>query len=533
MERPIKPPATRSSTARAQEFPLGDEFAKVLTETTQSLVCVLDRTGRIVFFNDACEHATGFSRDEVVGRDARDHVIPGEEAAAFGDVLDQVWKTSLPSPQVGHWATSDGGRRLIAWSNKPMLDDEGVPLYLVASGIDLSANVADDRALEGDLWAKLAEVGRLAQEQRSLRRVATLVASEASPERVFRSVSEEAARVLEVSASAVFRFEGDDTATVVGRVGRYDDVEAFRLGGRLYADEHTAVGRVLRTGAPARVDDYSQVSGETARQMIESGYRSAVSAPIVVGGIIWGAVAVAAAQPLPADSEARLTAFCELVSLAVASAQAREDLAASRRRIVASGDEQRRKLERNLHDGAQQRLVALSVGLRVAQSKIESSPAEAGELLETMSNDLADALTELRELARGIHPAVLTERGLAAALEVLVARAPLPVELDVQVPERLPEPVAATAYYIAAETLTNVAKHAQATEATVNIRDDNGVLRLQITDDGRGGADPSGGSGLLGLRDRAEAAGGTLHVASPPGRGTTVTANLPMPEPDA
>jgi PAS domain S-box-containing protein len=514
-----------------EEFPLGDEFAKVLTETTQSLVCVLDRTGRIVFFNDACERATGFSREDVVGRDAREYVVPGEEAGAFGEVLDHVWKTSLPSPQVGHWATSDGGRRLIAWSNRPMFDDNGVPVYLVASGIDLTASVADDRALEGDLWAKLAEIGRLAQEQRSLRRVATLVASQVSPDRVFRSVSEEAARVLEVSASAVFRYEGDDTATVVGRVGR-DDVEAFRLGSRLYADENLTIGQVLRTGAPARVDDYSQVSDETARQMIESGYHSAVSAPIVVGGIIWGAVAVAAAQPLPADSEARLTAFCELVSLAVASAQAREDLTASRRRIVASGDEQRRKLERNLHDGAQQRLVSVVVELRHVRTLLDTEPGAAAEALESAAAELDLALEDLRELARGLHPAALTVHGLRSALETLVARLPVPATVEVT-EARLPAEIEATAYYIAGETLTNIAKHAQATEATVSIRDDDGVLRLQITDDGRGGADPSGGSGLLGLRDRAEAAGGTLYVVSPPGRGTTVTAALPIAEPDA
>src|SRR5262249_37690529 len=178
------------------EIGLGHDLAEGLNAATQSLVCVLDRAGRIVFFNDACERASGFGRDEVVGRDARDFVIPREEANAFGEVLDHVWKTSLASPQVGHWATKDGRRHLIAWSNKPMLDDDGNPVYLVASGIDLTASVSDEGALEGDLWAKLGEVGRLAQEQRSLRRVATLVASQASPERVFMSVSEEAARVL-------------------------------------------------------------------------------------------------------------------------------------------------------------------------------------------------------------------------------------------------------------------------------------------------------------------------------------------------
>jgi len=513
---------------RHQEFALGDEFAKVLTETTQSLVCVLDRDGRMVFFNDACEHATGFSREEVLGRDAREHVIPREEADAFAEVLERVWQTGHPSPAVGHWATRDGGRRLIAWSNRPMLDDEGVPLYLVGSGIDLSASVADDRALEGDLWAKLAEVGMLAQEQRSLRRVATLVASQASPERVFHSVSEEAARVLGVSSSAVFRYEGDDTATIVGRVGS-DVVEAFRLGSRLAADEDLTIGEVLRTGAPARIDDYSHVGGETARQMIESGFRSAVSAPIVVGGVLWGAVAVAAGEPLPPDSEARLAAFCELVSLAVASAQAREDLIESRRRIVTSGDDQRRKLERNLHDGAQQRLVSAVLELRVLRNQLSPALGPAAHALEAVATELDLAVDDLRELARGLHPAVLTDHGLREALETLGSR--LPVEVEVVAPEaRLPAEIEATAYYIVSETLTNVAKHAEATEANVRIHEHDGVLRLQIADDGCGGADASAGSGLLGLRDRAEAAGGTLHVVSPPGRGTVVTASLPLTE---
>jgi PAS domain S-box-containing protein len=508
------------------EFALGDEFAKVLTETTQSLVCVLDRTGRIVFFNEACERSTGFSREEVVGRDARDYVIPREEAEAFGEVLDQVWRSSRPSPQVGHWATSEGGRCLIAWSNRPMLDDDGAPRYLVASGIDLTAKVADDRALEGDLWAKLAEVGRLAQEQRSLRRVATLVASQGSPERVFMSVSEEAARVLEVSSSAVFRYEGDDTATIVGRVGR-DDIPAFSLGSRLDATPDLMIGQVLRSSAPARIDDYSNVTGETARLMIETGYCSGVAAPIFVGGILWGAVAVAASEPLPPDSESRLGAFCELVSLAVASAQAREDLAASRRRLVTSGDEARRKLERNLHDGAQQRLVSAVLELRVLRNQLSPALGPAAHALEAVAGELDLALDDLRELARGLHPAVLTEHGLCNALENLGSRLPMSVTIDAP-EERLPAELEATAYYIASETLTNVAKHAEASEAAVRIGAHDGVLRVQITDDGCGGADPTGGSGLLGLRDRAEAAGGTLHVVSPPGRGTVVTASLPI-----
>jgi PAS domain S-box-containing protein len=515
--------------SQPEDFVLGDQFAQVLTETTQSLVCVLDRDGRILFFNEACERVTGFSRDEVLGGDARDFVIPVEEAEAFGEVLDFVWKTGHSSPQVGHWVSKDGGRRLIAWSNKLMQSEDGKPQYLVTTGIDLTDRVAeaeDERALGGDPEAKLAEVGQLAQEQRALRRVATLVASEATPERVFMAVSEETARVLEVNASAVFRFEGDDTATVVGRHNR-DSIDAFNLGERFPADENTTIGRVLRSGSPARIDDYAALPGEIPQLMLRIGYRSTVSAPITVAGIIWGAVAIASAKPLPPESEARLGAFCELVSLAVASAQARDDLRSSRARIVQAGDEQRRKLERNLHDGAQQRLVSLALEIRVAQSQLAGNPAAAAESLKTAAQELDFALEELREIARGLHPGALTEHGLATALEALCGRLPIEVEIDAP-EERFPANVEATAYYIVSEALTNVVKHAEAARATVAVSRDDDVLRFLITDDGRGGADPSGGTGILGLRDRAEAAGGSLFVVSPPGKGTVVTASLPL-----
>jgi PAS domain S-box-containing protein len=516
------------STGERTEFVLGDQFARVLTETTESLVCVLDRDGRILFFNDACERATGYSRDEVIGGDARDFVIPPEQAVAFDEVLAYIWKTGLPSPQVGHWATRNGGRRLIAWSNKLMRADSGGLTYLVSTGLDLSDRALrrEERALEGDPEAKLAEVGRLAQEQRALRRVATLVASEASPQRVFMAVSEECARVLEVSTSAVFRYEGDDTATIVARVGR-DNVPAFQVGARLQADENITIGRVLRTGVPARVDDYSKLSGETAKLMMEVGYRSTVSAPIVVAGTLWGAVSVASGEPLPEDAEARLSAFCELLSLGVASAQARDDLRSSRDRIVKAGDEQRRKLERNLHDGAQQRLVALALEIRLAKALLESDPPAARQTLERAGRELDLALEELRELARGLHPGALTEHGLGTALEALGAR--LPVDVKISVPdERLPPDVEATVYYIVSEALTNVAKHADAGSANVEMVREGDLLRFEVVDDGRGGADPFAGTGMLGLRDRAEAAGGTLSVVSPPGKGTVVTATLPL-----
>ena len=262
--------------------------------------------------------------------------------------------------------------------------------------------------------------------------------------------------------------------------------------------------------------------------MIRSvGYSSTVSAPIVVAGILWGAVGIASAEPLPVEAEQRLSGFCELVSLAVASAQARADLSASRARLVKAGDEQRRKLERNLHDGAQQRLVSLALTLRLARRQLETDTEAAAASLENAANELGLALEELRELARGLHPAALTEQGLGPALRGVAGK--LPLDVQISAPEgRLPENIEATVYYIVLEALTNVVKHAQATSAKVTIEQTDEALRFEIVDDGRGGADPASGSGILGLRDRAEAVEGTLFVISPPGQGTIVTAQIPL-----
>jgi PAS domain S-box-containing protein len=511
-------------------FEVSESFARILTETTQSLVCVLDREGGILLFNEACERATGYGREEVLGRDARDFVIPPEEREAFGEFLAHVWRTGAPSPQVGHWRTKQGRRRLIAWSNQPMPGPDGTPVSLLTTGIDLTDRASPrfdaESALTGDPEAKLVEVARLATEQRALRRVATLVASQASAERVFTALSEGCARVLEVNASVVIRYSSGGTATIVGRHNR-DGIDVFRLGESLPADEQSAAGRVLATGAPARVDDWGEHSGSFADTMFNTGYRSTAAAPIMVAGALWGAVAIASENPLPPDTENRLSAFSELGSLAVASAQARADLVASRARLVKAGDEQRRRLERNLHDGAQQRLVAVALKLRLARARLSEQP-DAAELLDDASRELDTGLAELRELARGLHPAILGDRGLTRALEALAARVSVPVELDAPIEERLPEHVEATAYYIVSEALTNVSRHAAATEARVSVRRDGDVLRCEVSDDGRGGADESAGTGILGLRDRAEATGGTLTISSPPGRGTVVVAALPL-----
>jgi PAS domain S-box-containing protein len=512
-------------------FVVGESFARILTETTQSLVCVFDRDGRVLLFNEACERATGFSREEILGRDARDFVIPPEEREAFGEFLAYVWKTRTPSPQVGHWQTKQGRRRLIAWSNHPMAGPGGAPVSLITTGIDLTDRGSPrpdvEGALAGDPEAKLVEVARMAAEQRALRRVATLVASEVSPERVFTAVSDGCARVLEVNASTVVRYQAGGTAVVVGRHNR-DGIDVLRIGDELPADDQSAVGRVALTEAPARVDDWGGMTGPVAEAMFRTGYRSAAAAPILVAGALWGAVGIASEDPLPPDIENRLGAFCELASLAVASAQARADLIASRARLVKAGDEQRRRLERNLHDGAQQRLVSVALKLRLARARLGSSADAAAELLDEAATELETGLAELRELARGLHPAILVDHGLSRAVDALVSRLPVPVDLDAALEERLPEHVEATAYYIVSEALTNVAKHAAADHLRVSVRRDGDLLRCEIADDGRGGADESRGTGILGLRDRAEASGGMLSITSPPGGGTVVAAALPL-----
>ena len=398
---------------RPEDFVLGDAFAESSRKRRNRSSASWTRKGESSSSTTPASARQGFPETKCSGRDAREFVIPAEESEAFERCSPSSGGRATRARRSGHWQTKEGGRRLIAWSNKLMPGEDGAPLYLVTAGIDLTDRARSQRgenALEGDPEAKLAEIGQLAQEQRALRRVATLVASEASPERVFMAVSEEWLASCAVNASAVFRYEGDDTATIVGRHNR-DNIGAFQLGERLPVDENTTIGRVLYTGAPARIDDWSGLAGDAAEADAADRLPLDGLRPIIVAGILWGAVAIASAEPLPPESEARLAAFCELVSLAVASAQARDDLRSSRARIVKAGDEQRRKLERNLHDGAQQRLVSLALMIRVAKAQLKTDPEAAAGSLETAAKELDLALEELRELARGLHPGALTEHG--------------------------------------------------------------------------------------------------------------------------
>ena len=321
--------------------------------------------------------------------------------------------------------------------------------------------------------------------------MATLVASEVSPERVFMAVSEECARVLHVNASIVVRYEGDGTATIVGRHNR-DSIDVFRVGERLPAEEHSAVGRVLRDGRARARRRLGRLTGEIADAIFRVGYRSTAAGPIVVAGALWGAVAIASEDPLPPDSESRLGAFCELVSLAVASAQARADLIASRARLVQAGDEQRRKLERNLHDGAQQRFVSVALKLRLARARLASRPrAPTADLLEDAARELD---TGLRGAARDrARPAPGDPRRARPrrALEALAER--LPVAVDDRRARRAPARARRGDRLLHRVRGADQRRQARAADAgRVSVRRDGAVLRCEVSDDGRGGADTVG-----------------------------------------
>jgi signal transduction histidine kinase/integral membrane sensor domain MASE1 len=369
----------------------------------------------------------------------------------------------------------------------------------------------------------------LANEQAALRRVATLVAGDAPPSRVFEQVTEEVGRLLGLPGANVMQYDGVRTATVVGAWSEHGKPR-FPVGAELDIDGDTVVAKVVRSGSAARVDTYEGASGELAAAIRSAGYRGAVAAPVHVGGRLWGVLAAASTseEPLPEGIEQRLCDFADLVAQALANADAFEKLAASRARLVEVGDAERQRLERNLHDGAQQRLVSVALGLGMAKSRIETDPAAARELLEAAQADLTRGLDELRELARGIHPIMLTERGLGPALDALVARAPLPVEVRTVPDERLAAPVEAAVYYVVAESITNVAKYAHASTATVTVGRSNGAATVIVADDGVGGADPAAGSGLRGLAARVEALNGRLEVDSPPGGGTRIVAEIPL-----
>jgi signal transduction histidine kinase len=407
---------------------------------------------------------------------------------------------------------------------------------VVAAGSErppLPADTLDRLAVFTELMATAiansdarAEIERLAGEQAALRRVATLVARGAGTGEVFAAVAREVAEVMHLPVASVQRYEHDETTTVTASWS--DRAHPFQPGTRWPYHASGLAGRVRLTGRAGRVKDYSRRRGAFAAKARELGLHSVAGAPIIVDGAVWGLVTIASTDgPLPDHTEDRLAEFTELVGTAIANAQSRTELSASRARIVAAADETRRRLERDLHDGIQQRLVSLALKARTIEMMTPRPADQIQDELSRLAHGLGTALDELREISHGIHPAILSESGLGPALEALARRSAVPVELDLNLGRRFDQHVEAAGYYIASEAITNVAKHAQASYIDMRADGCDGTLTLSVSDDGVGGADPRRGSGIIGLKDRVEALGGTILVLSPPGQGTTLHVQLP------
>jgi len=370
-----------------------------------------------------------------------------------------------------------------------------------------------------------AELARLAGEQAALRRVATLVARGVPAAEVFSAVADAVERLLDAQATAIGRLEPDGTMVIVASSGTASD--ELPVGTRLELESNMALAQVARSGRSARVEDYSHASESLDRRVQRLGIRCSVAVPIVVEGSLWGSIGTGTAREhFPADAERRMLEFTELAGTAIANAESRSELTASRARVVAASDETRRQIERDLHDGAQQRLVHTVITLKLASRALQAGEDGAPGLVAEALDHAEQATVELRELVQGVLPPVLTRGGLRAAVEALAARMPVPVEITVSV-DRVPAEVEATAYFVMAEALTNVAKHSRASHATVMARVEDGALRLEVRDDGIGGAQPSG-SGLVGLTDRLAVLDGRLRVERPADGGTLVAAEIPL-----
>ena len=573
------------STDSFDEAPLPEDVESRLTEFTELAAAAFSTTARQDELSRLADEQAALRR--VATLVAREW----SPAEVFAKVAEELARL-LGTEAVGMLRFGPDGATLVAQSNTPWepvplgtcfaLEGENVitavhraraatrfddwsnatgPAAGMAHTLGIRSSVATPILVEGELWGTLiavtrqaeplpadtesrmgeftelvataisnaearGELARLADEQAALRRVATLVAEERPPEEVFAAVAEEMGRVLKLEDTRMIRYEGDGTATVVASWGRL--AAALPVGTRVSLDGDSVSALVMRTRRPVRIEDFTDAAGSFAAELRRLGVRSAVGAPIVAEGRLWGATSAASLQsdPIPADTEARMEQFTELVATAISNIEARSDLAASRARIVVAADDERRRVVRDLHDGAQQRLVHTVITLKLARRALEKQEDSGPSLLAEALQQAELATSELRELAHGILPAVLARGGLRTAVDALASRMSVPVENRVAL-DRLPTAVERTAYFVVAEALTNVAKHAYAKHAAVSARIEDDKLALEVRDDGVGGASP-GGPGLLGLHDRLAALDGSLRVEGAPGGGTLLAAAIPL-----
>ena len=467
------------------------------------LLCIVGTDGYFKRVNPAFERTLGYSGAELLSKPFLDFVHP-DDRESTQQAHDGAVRGGAITGFENRYIRSDGTERWLQWSARPV-PEEGL-IYAAAR------DVTDTR--------------RAGREQAALRRVATLVAKRGAPAGVFDAVVAEMHQLLGAENTRLLRYEPDRTVTVVA--ARSAPGVEMPLGTRYTLDGQSISAAVWRTGRPARLDQFAGPPGSAAEALVRLGIRSAAGAPILVEDRLWGVMVAAWTRHQPVSGiEDRIAQFTDLVATAISNAQARADLAASRARIVAASDQTRRRIERDLHDGAQQRLVSLGLALRAAQRAVPPDQAQLGGELARVAEGITEVLEELREMSRGIHPAILSLGGLGPALKALARRSPVPVQLDVRVQGRLPERAEVAAYFMVSEALANVAKHAQASVVQVRVAVRDGVLHVSIHDDGVGRADPSRGSGLIGLTDRVEALGGTINISSHPGEGTRITAELP------
>ena len=467
---------------------------------SSDLITVTDFQGCFKRVNPAFERTVGYSNEELLSRSWVEFVHPDDQSrsVALADKLPQ-------------------GREVIEFENRLLCRDGSV------RWLEWSSRAAPGEAVIYATARDITERKQLEAEQAALRRVATAVARGGSRDDVFAATVAECHAVAAAEATSLMRYEADGAATILARLGE----SGFEVGARVTLNGQSVTAEVQRSGRTARIDDFELASGPVPARLRGSGLRSGVGAPIVVEGRLWGVMTCGwKTGPPPHDAEARVAQFTDLVGTAIANAESRAELLASRARIVTTADQTRRRIERDLHDGAQQRLVAMTMKLREleAATSLDAVTSEVADI----AGGLDDVLDDLRETARGLHPVILSRGGLAPALKALGRRSPVPVELDVRTPERMPEPVEVAAYYVVAEALTNAAKHAQASFVRVEADVIDGDLRVSVHDDGLGGANPARGSGLIGLTDRVEALGGKLILQSLLASGTTLRIDLPL-----
>jgi PAS domain S-box-containing protein len=496
-----------------------EEFLAAVLETAAQPIWVVDRKGVLRFASPAAITALGYdSADELLGRDSHatihyKHPDGTPYPAAECPMLRPRTTGETVTSDLDWFCRRDGSMFPVSYVSVPieMVDGRGA----VVAFSDAGGRVREER-LRREHVAILA----------AQRRVATLVAGGAASADVFAAIAREVGRVIGLSLVAVLRHERDgEMVTVMGAWG--ERPHPFRAGARWPLDAATVTAHVIKTGRPARIDDLAGVPGTFAAAGRGAGVRSGAAAPIFVDGEIWGTIGTAGGEPLPDGIEDRLGEFTELVATAISNTEARTEVEASRARIVAAADEERWRVVRDLHDGAQQRLVHTIITLKLARRALENGQEDHPALLGEALGHAEQATTELRELAHGILPHVLTHGGLRAGVDALGSRMPVPIDIDVTV-GRLPAAVEATAYFIVAEALTNVAKHAHARHASVAARVEHGTLRVHVRDDGIGGARPDG-SGLVGLADRLAVLDGQLRIETPDGGGTLVAADIPLP----